>query len=104
MKRFAWSAAACLLLTGATMALAKDIEVSSLETKRPAELGSSLKKSTSDNAQAQYILDVAGKKVRLVGPRFYPESNKDIELIGRIDALQREAIRLEASLPPSGNE
>lgn len=104
MKRFAWSAAACLLLTGATMALAKDIEVSSLETKRPVELGSSLKNDKSDEAQAQYIVDVTGKKVRLVGPRFYPESNKDIELIGRSDALLREAVRLEASLPPGGNE
>ncbi len=104
MKRFARCAAACLLLSGATTALAKDLEVSSLETKRPVELGNSLQKQRVEEERAGYIVDVSGKRVRLVGPRFYPESNDDIQLIGRRDALQREAARLEASLPPSGNE
>ncbi|NTJ44437.1 hypothetical protein G6L28_17720 [Agrobacterium larrymoorei] len=103
MNRFAWSAAACLLLTGTTIAMAQNFEVSSLESKRPAELGASLKKAESHTSQAQYIIDVSGRRVRMVGPRFYPESNKDIELIGRADALQREAVRLEASLPPDNN-
>lgn len=85
MKRIAMSVAACLVIAGGIPAVSQTLEVSSLDIKphhnEPA--------SVSDNAS--YVVGVNGKRVRMVGPRFYPE--KTIELFGREKALANEASR-----------
>ncbi|CUX54454.1 MULTISPECIES: hypothetical protein [Agrobacterium] len=56
---------------------------------QPVEV-SKLEASKTPNSQIappliapNYITDVSGKKVRLVGPRFYPDSARALEFPGR---------------------
>ena len=86
MKRFAIGAAACLVLTSAVAAVAQSIEVSSLDTRVSST-------DTQMAADQNHIVDVSGKRVRLVGPRFYPDSTRDAPLLGRAEALAKEAGR-----------
>lgn len=86
MKRFAIGAAACIILTSAVAVTAQSIEVSSLETRSaviPAPIAN----------DQNHIVDVSGKRVRLVGPRFYPDNTRDIQLLGRSEAIAKEAGR-----------
>ncbi|MCZ7449164.1 hypothetical protein O8B93_16365 [Agrobacterium rhizogenes] len=59
-------------------AAAQPIEVSTLEAPK-APSGQIAHPTTGPN----YITDVSGKKVRLVGPRFYPDSARSLEFPGR---------------------
>lgn len=57
---------------------AQTIEVSTLES---ASIGNVARSSPS--AATNYITDVSGRKVRLVGPRFYPDNTRALEFPGR---------------------
>lgn len=59
-------------------ALAQSFDVSALEVRKP-ERPLSAPQITSPN----YITDVTGKKVRLVGPRFYPDNARALDFPGR---------------------
>lgn len=59
-------------------AAAQPVEVSRLEADK-AQDASLSPAVTAPN----YITDVSGKKVRLVGPRFYPDSARMLEFPGR---------------------
>ena len=85
MKRIAMSVAACLVIAGGIPAVSQTLEVSSLDIKPHNNEAASLSDS------ANYVVGVNGKRVRMVGPRFYPE--KTIELLGRQQALTNEAGR-----------
>ncbi|WCJ65081.1 hypothetical protein [Agrobacterium tumefaciens] len=57
---------------------AQPIEVSTLEaSKVPSS------QIVAPVAAPNYITDVSGKKIRLVGPRFYPDSARALEFPGR---------------------
>ncbi|WP_421401081.1 hypothetical protein [Agrobacterium fabrum] len=57
---------------------AQPIEVSTLEaSKTPSS------QIVAPVAAPNYITDVSGKKIRLVGPRFYPDSARALEFPGR---------------------
>ena len=85
MKRIAMSVAACLVVAGGLPVVAQTLEVSSLDVRPHHNDLSPLSDS------ATYVVGVNGKRVRMVGPRFYPE--KTIELLGRQQALANEAGR-----------
>ncbi|MGN7959078.1 hypothetical protein [Agrobacterium tumefaciens] len=70
-------AAALATMTGLPV-FAQPIEVSTLEVSR-ADSTPLPPKVLAPN----YITDVSGKKVRLVGPRFYPDSARALEFPGR---------------------
>lgn len=68
---------------------AQPIEVSTLEHDKSVSVAFSEASATSD-----YITDVQGRKVRLVGPRFYPDSARSLEFPGRpadLDTLGTDA-------------
>ncbi|QXC47921.1 hypothetical protein KHC17_06095 [Agrobacterium salinitolerans] len=69
--------AALAAMTGLP-AIAQPLEVSTLAVSGADRI------SVSPNPTApHYITDVSGKKVRLVGPRFYPDSARALEFPGR---------------------
>ena len=70
-------AAAFATMTGPPV-IAQPLEVSTLEVSR-ADSTTLPPKVLAPN----YITDVSGKKVRLVGPRFYPDSARSLEFPGR---------------------
>lgn len=70
-------AAALATVTGLP-AIAQPIEVSTLEVPS-ANSAPRPPKVLAPN----YITDVSGKKVRLVGPRFYPDSARALDFPGR---------------------
>ncbi len=70
-------AAAFATMTGLPV-IAQPLEVSTLEVSR-ADSTTLPPKVLAPN----YITDVSGKKVRLVGPRFYPDSARALEFPGR---------------------
>ncbi|MGN8171612.1 hypothetical protein [Agrobacterium sp. 22117] len=121
MKRFAAGAAALFLSSTTTAVLAQTYEVSSIApakkvssnsgvAKKPklakrAKTAVAAKTDVAPNAEdpqaespATYIVDVSGKRVRLIGPRFYPDNSNEVELAGRKDALIREAALMNTSL------
>lgn len=122
MKRFAAGAAALFLLSTTTAVLAQTYEVSSIAPTKKASSNSAvakkpkLAKRTKTAVAAKtdvapkaevapraesastYIVDVSGKRVRLIGPRFYPDNSNEVELAGRKDALMREAALMNTSL------
>ncbi|MGP4691386.1 hypothetical protein [Agrobacterium cavarae] len=122
MKRFAAGAAALFLLSTTTAVLAQTYEVSSIASTKKASSNSAIVKKPklakraktavaaktdvapkaeaaprAENADT-YIVDVSGKRVRLIGPRFYPDNSNEVELAGRKDALMREAALMNTSL------
>lgn len=122
MKRFAAGAAALFLLSTTTAVLAQTYEVSSIASTKKASSNSAVVKKPklakraktavaaktdvapkaeaaprAENADT-YIVDVSGKRVRLIGPRFYPDNSNEVELAGRKDALMREAALMNTSL------
>lgn len=90
MERVAFGAAVGAVFCFVTAAVAQDIEVSSLDIKRSAKTAESMAPSKVSQG---YIVDVSGRQVRLVGPRFFPDNSKDVELFGRSEALAREEAR-----------
>lgn len=42
-----------------------------------------LKGANAQAGEPSYIIDVTGKRVRIVGPRFYPNPTKNLEFPGR---------------------
>ena len=122
MKRFAAGAAALFLLSMTTAVLAQTYEVSSIAPTKKASSNSAVVKKPKlakraktavaaktdvapkaevaprAESAATYIVDVSGKRVRLIGPRFYPDNSNEVELAGRKDALMREAALMNASL------
>ncbi|UHS59240.1 hypothetical protein HRR99_17745 [Agrobacterium vaccinii] len=90
MERVAIGAAVGAVFCFVTAAVAQDIEVSSLDIKQSAV---SIETKRPVKAQAGYIVDVSGRQVRLVGPRFFPDNSKEVALFGRADALVREEAR-----------
>lgn len=122
MKRFAAGAAALFLLSTTTAVLAQTYEVSSIAPTKKAASNSAVAKkpklakraktavaTKTDVAPkaevapqaenpATYIVDVSGKRVRLIGPRFYPDNSDEVELAGRKDALMREAALMDTSI------
>jgi|GEM_PF-1476812 len=122
MKRFAAGAAALFLLSTTTAVLAQTYEVSSIASiKKASSNGAVAKKpklakraktavaaktdvapkaevAPRADSAATYIVDVSGKRVRLIGPRFYPDNSNEVELAGRKDALMREAALMNTSL------
>ncbi len=72
-------------------AAAQRVEISTLETskKRNNQISPSI-------IVPNYITDVSGKRVRLVGPRFYPDSARALTFPGR--SLQRTASTSEEAL------
>jgi len=122
MKRFAAGAAALFLLSTTTAVLAQTYEVSSITTTKKVSSNNAVAKKSkvakraktavaakpdvapksdvapkADNPQT-YIVDVSGKRVRLIGPRFYPDNSNEVELAGRKDALMREAALMDSSI------
>lgn len=122
MKRFAAGAVALFLLSTTTAVLAQTYEVSSIASTKKASSNSAVVKKPklakraktavaaktdvapkaeaaprAENADT-YIVDVSGKRVRLIGPRFYPDNSNEVELAGRKDALMREAALMNTSL------
>lgn len=70
---------ATLLIAATSQPLsAQPLEVSTLEPSRTRSAAFSSEQTTSN-----YITDVSGKKVRLVGPRFYPDSARALQFPGR---------------------
>jgi hypothetical protein len=59
-------------------AIAQPLEVSTLAVSSADSIPLSPEAATPN-----YITDVSGKKVRLVGPRFYPDSARALEFPGR---------------------
>lgn len=59
-------------------AAAQPVEVSRLETSKTPK-----SQIAPPVTAPNYITDVSGKKVRLVGPRFYPDSARALEFPGR---------------------
>lgn len=92
MKRVTIGAAAGIVAFLVTGAFAQDIEVSSLDVRQGASNFNPGKAAASD---PRYIIDVSGKQVRLVGPRFFPDHSRDVTLAGRSEALGREEARSE---------
>ncbi|MGV1915919.1 hypothetical protein [uncultured Agrobacterium sp.] len=90
MKRSAVGAAALFLLSTTTAVLAQTYEVSSVIPSKKPSLATVTRQAMED-VRPHYIVDVAGKRVRLIGPRFYPDNSSDVELMGRNQALEREA-------------
>ncbi len=72
-------------------AAAQPVEISTLETsKTPSnQIAPSL-------IAPNYITDISGKRVRLVGPRFYPDSARVLTFPGR--SSQRTASTSEEAL------
>lgn len=96
MKRFAAGAAALFLLSTTTAVLAQTYDVSSIiPTKKPTS--ASIAAQVGNDVGPRYIVDVSGKRVRLIGPRFYPDNSSDVELMGRKQALEREAAHPDMS-------
>ncbi|KXG85347.1 hypothetical protein [Agrobacterium bohemicum] len=90
MNRVAVGAAVGAVVCFVTAAMAQDIEVSSLDIKHTQNI----RETTGSNvAKHGYIVDVSGKQVRLVGPRFFPDNSKGVALFGRNRALAREEAR-----------
>ncbi|WP_427928235.1 hypothetical protein [Agrobacterium cavarae] len=122
MKRFAAGAAALFLLSTTTAVLAQTYEVSSIAPTKKASSNSAVAKKPKlakrgktavaaktdvapkaevaprAESAATYIVDVSGKRVRLIGPRFYPDNSNELELAGRKDALMREAALMDTSI------
>lgn len=121
MKRFAAGAAALFLLSTTTAVLAQTYEVSSIAPTKKVSSNSAVAKkpklakraktavaaktdvapkaeAPQAESAATYIVDVSGKRVRLIGPRFYPDNSNEVELAGRKDALMREAALMNTSL------
>ncbi len=122
MKRFAAGAAALFLLSTTTVVLAQTYDVSSIAPTKKVSSNSAVAKKPKlakraktavaaktdvapkadvgpkAESAATYIVDVSGKRVRLIGPRFYPDNSNEVELAGRKDALMREAALMNTSL------
>ncbi|MBB3945325.1 hypothetical protein GGQ73_001258 [Rhizobium skierniewicense] len=94
MKRVAVGAGVGAVLCLVTAAMAQDIEVSSLEVPNTDIENLSVPSKAKDH-DGRYIVDVSGKRVRLVGPRFFPDSSREIELSGRAQSLARENARAQ---------
>ncbi|GAK73032.1 hypothetical protein RRU01S_30_00300 [Agrobacterium rubi TR3 = NBRC 13261] len=92
MRRVAVGAGVSVVLCLVTAAVAQDIEVSSLDIRRTTV--ETVKAASPDG---RYIVDVSGKQVRLVGPRFFPDNSKEVELFGRTQALAREDARAQVA-------
>ncbi|XUY29270.1 hypothetical protein RMR21_019850 [Agrobacterium sp. rho-8.1] len=94
MKRVAVGAGVGAALCLATVVMAQDIEVSSLDLRKTniETLSAPVKTIGQDG---RYIVDVSGKQVRLVGPRFFPDNSKEVELFGRAQSLARENARAQ---------
>ena len=90
MKRVAVCAAVGAVMCFGTVAIAQDIEVSSLDIK---QTHATFETKRSNAADHRYVADVSGKQVRLVGPRFFPDNSKEVALFGRDQALAREQAR-----------
>ena len=71
--------------------LAQPIEVSTLERDKARSVTFS-----EASAAPDYITDVLGRKVRLVGPRFYPDSARALKFPGRTSSL--DTLGVEADL------
>ena len=70
---------ATLLIAATSQPLfAQPLEVSTLEPSTTRSAAFSSEQTTSN-----YITDVSGKKVRLVGPRFYPDNARALQFPGR---------------------
>lgn len=78
--------AAILIPVAAHPTYAQPLEVSTLQGAETHSAGFSPKDIASD-----YIVDVAGKKVRLVGPRFYPDNARALQFPGRVSTLDSSA-------------
>lgn len=122
MRRFAAGAVALFLLSTTTAVLAQNYEVSSIApTKNVSSSSASAKKpklakrvktavavKTDASPKAEiapkteiastYIVDVSGKRVRLIGPSFFPDNSNNVELAGRKDALMKEAALMDTSI------
>ncbi len=92
MRRVAVGAAMGVALCFVTAAVAQDIEVSSLDLKQTNMKHEKAQPAAKD---PRYIVDVSGKQVRLVGPRFFADNSNEVELLGRTQALLREEARSE---------
>jgi hypothetical protein len=90
MNRVAVGAAVGAIVCFVTAAMAQDIEVSSLDIKHTKGVRETAQRNVADD---RYIVDVSGKQVRLVGPRFFPDNSKEVALFGRKQALAREEAR-----------
>ncbi|NTE89060.1 hypothetical protein [Agrobacterium rubi] len=96
MRRVAVGAGVSVVLCLVTAAVAQDIEVSSLDLRKTTvETVSAPVRAASPDGR--YIVDVSGKQVRLVGPRFFPDNSKEVELFGRTQALAREDARAQVA-------
>ncbi|MGK9039533.1 hypothetical protein KXS05_04125 [Rhizobium sp. SA279] len=69
---------AALTAMASLPAIAQPLEVSTLAVSSADSIPLSPKAVTPN-----YITDVSGKKVRLVGPRFYPDNARALEFPGR---------------------
>lgn len=61
---------------------AQPLEVSTLEPAKTHSATFSREEMASD-----YITDVSGRKVRLVGPRFYPDNARALQFPGRASSV-----------------
>lgn len=92
MKWLTFSIAAISVTALSFPAFSQSIHANGLTVQKPA-----IAAGASDGAN--YITDVTGKRVRLVGPRFYPDTAKAMQFPGRekVDAedasLKGEAAR-----------
>lgn len=76
MKWLMVSVAAINVTAFSPPAFSQSIHASSLTAQKPAVV-------TGASDTARYITDVTGKRVRLGGPRFYPDTANAIQLSGR---------------------
>jgi hypothetical protein len=92
MGRVAVGATLSAVLCLVTPAIGQDVEVSSLDISHNTVETESLplKSAKPDDG---YIVDVSGKRVRVVGARFLSDTSNGIEIFGRRQALEREAAR-----------
>ncbi len=78
--------AAILISAQSHPIFAQPLEVSTLEAVKTRSAAVSPLETASD-----YITDVSGKKVRLVGPRFYPDNARALQFPGRASTDEASA-------------
>lgn len=84
--------AAAFTCVTALPVVAQPIEVSTLEHDKARGVTFS-----ETSAAPDYITDVRGRKVRLVGPRFYPDSARALEFPGRASSFDTPGVDADLS-------
>lgn len=84
--------AASFICVTALPVVAQPIEVSTLEHDNARNVTFSKASAAPD-----YITDVLGRKIRMVGPRFYPDSARALEFPGRTSSLDTFGVDADLS-------